>query len=131
MPDRYVLDTNTVSDILRGNANVALQLQNHLGQQIYLSQPVHYELVRGLTHRKALTQLQLLETLVTQFLWLELTNNDWRYAAQLWATTRTKGLHFSDVDLLLCTIAYRIDGVIVTSDDDFSRLEVATVNWRK
>jgi tRNA(fMet)-specific endonuclease VapC len=130
MPDRYILDTNTISDILRGDNRVTLKLREYVGQQIYICQPVQYEVMRGLIHRKASNQLGLLETLSEQLLRLELTNDDWDYAANLWAITRTQGLQFSDVDLLLCALAYRIDGVIVTSDEDFSRIDVATVNWR-
>ena len=43
---------------------------------------------------------------------------------------RNQGKQLSDVDLLIAALAQRLDGVVVTSDDDFDALPIQRENWR-
>lgn len=66
-----------------------------------------------------------------QFEWIPLTDADWRQAAQFWAEVRSTGKQLSDVDLLIAALAFRLNAVIVSNDDDFEALPVHRENWRK
>ncbi|MCL4256449.1 MAG: hypothetical protein KJ043_22020 [Anaerolineae bacterium] len=42
---------------------------------------------------------------------------------------RSVGRQLSDIDLLVASVALRLNGVVVTDDHDFDILPVATENW--
>lgn len=129
----YVLDTNTVSDFLKKHPNVTTSIERHLanGDTLFIAQPVHYELIRGMVRHHATTQLRRLnDQILPQFEWLRVTDADWLLAAQLWADTVSRGKQLSDVDLLLAALAQRLDAVLVTGDDDFAPLPIKRENWR-
>jgi len=60
-----------------------------------------------------------------------IVEDDWRQAAEFWAETVSKGLQLADIDLLIAAVATRLDGVIVSADDDFDALSTARRNWRQ
>lgn len=66
-----------------------------------------------------------------KFQFLKLENEDWLQAAQFWADAIRAGRQLSDMDFLLAAIAHRMDGVIVSSDNDFDALPVKREDWRK
>jgi len=51
-------------------------------------------------------------------------------AAQLWADMRNRGRQFSDVDLLIASLAQRLNAVVVTADADFAMLPIQSEDWR-
>jgi len=51
-------------------------------------------------------------------------------AAELWADATSRGRQFSDIDLLIASIALRMGGVIVSADADFNALPVQRDDWR-
>lgn len=74
---------------------------------------------------------QVYEQLVKpQFQWLQVTEEDWKRAAQLWADAANKGKVLSDIDLLIAAIAQRLGAIFVSADTDFDELLVKRVNWR-
>jgi predicted nucleic acid-binding protein len=66
----------------------------------------------------------------SKFEWVPTSEADWLIAAQFWADTVTKGKQLSDVDLLVAAVATRLDGIIVSADDDFNTLPIGRENWR-
>jgi len=56
---------------------------------------------------------------------------DWKTASVLWASSRAKGIQLSDVDLLVAAVSIRLNGIIVTDDQDFDDLPVRVENWLK
>jgi predicted nucleic acid-binding protein len=65
---------------------------------------------------------------ITQF---EPTTTHIRQAAQFWAVARNAGRQLFDVDLLIAALAFRLNTVVVTNDNDFNALPVRHENWRK
>jgi predicted nucleic acid-binding protein len=129
----YVLDTNTVTDYLRGIAPVVKNLSQAVADNhtLCLSQPVDYEIRRGLIKKRATRQLHNFQNdFIPLITWTQLTDADWLKAADLWAEMRNRGRQFSDVDLLLAAITLRLEGTLVSADDDFSALTVSRENWR-
>lgn len=129
----FLLDTNAITDFSRpmpvfiANRNRRLRQGHKLG----LCPPVYYEASRGLLKRNASSQLaQLRSQVVPLFEWIPVIDADWLLTAQFWADMENKGKKLSDIDLLIATVAHRLDAVIVTSDADFEALPIKRENWR-
>lgn len=129
----YLFDTNAVADLMSAHPTMLARVRKHQQHVLGLCQPVDYEVWRGLRWRTAASQQQLYTNRIKpQFEWIPLTDADWRQAAQFWAQARTTaGKQLSDVDLLLAALAFRLNAVIVTNDDDFDALPVRRENWRQ
>lgn len=130
----YVLDTNAVSDFLKKQPTVTNAIIKAQRQQerIIITQPVHYEIIRGLVRHHATAQLIRLNTqILPLFEWGEITDTDWIQAAQLWADAVSRGKQLSDVDLLITAITQRLAATLVSSDTDFDALPIQRVNWRE
>ncbi|MDL1901598.1 type II toxin-antitoxin system VapC family toxin [Anaerolineae bacterium CFX9] len=130
----YILDTNAISDYIKQFEPTTTRIKQAIrdGQILYLCKPVEYEVLRGLMKANAERQRQIFETgFAPQLTLLPLTDADWRQAAQFWAQARSAGKQLSDVDLLLAALAFRLNAVIVTNDDDFDALPVRRENWRQ
>jgi len=127
----FVLDTNVLADLMFGRESTLEKLEQHAAKPVYLVAPVHYEVLRGLRHRKAFSKIKAYEKLSTQFSSESVKLSDWNAAADLWAMMRQQGRQFSDVDLLVAVMTKRLDAVLVTSDQDFDVLGIPQVNWRE
>ena len=129
----YILDTNAVADFLNQFPATTSRVQTAIAddRRVYLAQPVHYEVLRGLLKAGATRKLSIFEQVFApQLDWLLLTDADWRLAAQLWADATRKGKQLSDLDYLIAALAVRLDAVIVSDDNDFDALPVKRENWR-
>jgi predicted nucleic acid-binding protein len=130
---KYILDTNAVTDYINNIEPATTRLRDAVknGHELFLCHPVYYEIMRGLLKVKATRKIQVFsEQLSPQLIQISPTQEDWNQAAQYWADMRNKGRQLSDVDLLIAATATRLDGVIVTSDDDFDALPLKRENWR-
>ncbi len=130
----FVLDTNVISDLVnpRPRVEVLENLQLHEPDILYLCEPVDYEIRRGFIRRGATTRLKVYEQgIKKELIWIRLEEIDWLQAAQLWAQAVNAGKALADIDLLIASVAIRLDGVVVTADDDFDALPVRRSNWRK
>jgi len=97
---------------------------------MYLCSPVAYEVMRGLLRTNAINKTRLYEKFASQLTRVDLTEADWKQAAQLWADMTSKGKQLSDVDLLLAALAMRLNAILVSSDADFGVLPIRRENWR-
>ena len=90
---RFVLDTNTVSQILRRNAPVLARLGEAAdgGDDLYMCPVVFYELWRGLAYRDARRQLEDLDAFTRTLHWVDYERARWADAARLWADRRRQG----------------------------------------
>lgn len=129
----YLLDTNVIGDYLNNVQSVVHRLEYAIrqGDVLCLCEPVYYEVMRGLlktnsTRKRAVFDEKLLPLLI----WIDLQREDWLNTAHQWAYAQSQGKQLSDVDLLLASIAKRIGAILVTSDDDFTVLQVQRENWR-
>ena len=127
---KYILDTNIITALIKGEASILAELEAHRSDGVYLCQPVYFESMRGLLWKKAEVKIAALQKLRARLGWLQLLDADWEQAGQLWVYAVSKGKQLADVDLLIAAIAVRQDAVIVTSDKDFDVLPVRRENWR-
>lgn len=129
----YLLDTNVIADYLNGVATTTFRVEQAVENRslIYLSQPVHFEVVRGLAKANATRKMSLFTAeFVPKLSWVALIDEDWQLAANLWAQTTRAGKQLSDVDYLIAALAQRLNAVVVTADNDFDVLPVKRENWR-
>lgn len=127
----YLLDSNAITDLMKRVNRVPERIRTTTlqGNLVCLSTPVHYEIVRGLIKLDARRQLEDYYTYIVPALrWKSLVRKDWDEAARLWAQTQSQGRQLSDVDLLIASMAIRLDAVLVTADDDFSDLPIKREN---
>ena len=129
----YILDTTVVSDLANGNANVRTHIDSMLKieSRILVPSAVVYEFRRILIKRNATKQLHhLRHEILPLFEPYSVEDEHWLLAARFWAMMTSTGKQLSDVDLLLAAITYRLQGVLVSSDDDFDALPIKRENWR-
>ena len=129
---RFVLDTNTVSQILRRNATVLERLGGAAGggDDLYMSPVVFYESWRGLAYRDAGRQLEDLEAFTRTLRWVDYERAMWLDAARLLADRRREGRPHDDADLLIAAFARRLRATLVTNNSsDFADLGVEVIDW--
>jgi tRNA(fMet)-specific endonuclease VapC len=127
----YLFDTNAISDLIQQNTTVAAHVRANQQHVMCLCTPVHYEVRRGLLYSNAVRKMQVYEIQIRPlFQWLRLQDDDWEQAAKFWTETRRKGKQLSEVDLFLAALAFRLNAIIVSDDDDFDVLSMKRVNWR-
>ncbi len=133
-PVTYILDTNVIADRIRRHLQVfaRLTLASEAGSILGLCDPVRYEVARGLAKIKATGKLRIFRDEISPLMdHLALIHEDWLLAAQLWAAMRNRGKQFSDMDLLIASMAHRLNAVVVTADADFAMLPIKSENWRR
>ena len=126
----YLLDTNIITALIKGEAQALRHLAAHTEDGVYLCQPVYYEAMRGLVWKKATAKIATLGRLRSRLGWYLLLDADWEQAGLLWSIAVSKGRQLADIDLLIAAIALRNDATIVTADNDFDALPVKRENWR-
>jgi predicted nucleic acid-binding protein len=129
----YLLDTNAISDLMEHHPKVRRQAAEHInaGHQLTLCRPVYYEIMRALLWRGATRQIDnLVQSILPLFVWSNLEDRDWEQAAQFWADARRVGRQLGDPDLLLASLTYRLNAVLVSADADFDALPIHRADWR-
>jgi len=120
---RYMLDTNTVSHLLRGHPCVARRVVAAPMAALCVSAVTEGELAFGLAKRPDSTRLQLA---VGQFL-RRVDVLPWdTIVAKRYGTVRAemarKGKTLGPLDLLIAAHALAIDAILVTSDRAFGQV---------
>jgi tRNA(fMet)-specific endonuclease VapC len=128
---RYMLDTNTVSHLLRMHPAVARRVVAAPITSLCISAITQGELLFGLARRPDATALH---TAVREFLrrvdvypWDAATSEVYGSAR---ATTQREGRVLAPMDLLIGAHALSIDAVLVTNDRAFAKLPgLAVEDW--
>jgi predicted nucleic acid-binding protein len=129
----YLLDTNTISYWMEEHPTIIQKVQEHIAQNDVLAVcgPIYFELQRGLLWRNSTAKLtNLNEKILPQLSRVPFTEGDWLQAARFWADATRQGKSIEDVDLLVAAVAYRINAIIVSSDQDFDPLPIQREDWR-
>jgi tRNA(fMet)-specific endonuclease VapC len=134
MPVRYLLDTNTVSYIIKGNRpRVRERLLRVPMAEVGISVITEAELLFGLARRPDATKLK---TVVEEFL-LRVEVLPWDSgAAQQYARTRATleggGEPMGNLDLMIASHALALDLVLVSSDAVFRRVKgLKIADWSR
>jgi predicted nucleic acid-binding protein len=115
----FLLDTNTVSLLVRGHSQVDARFRSELwnGAEFQLSAVVDYEARRGFLWRNATTLERKYEAVVGDFRYLELDRQTWVKAADLWAFSRRSAMPLPDADLLIAEQAITCGTILVTNNE--------------
>ena len=129
---RYMLDTNTLSDIARGKSETArLRLHEMADTQICISSITFAEALFGLERRPLATAvreavLRFVESL-TVLAWRD---KEARVYGVLRARLQASGIAIASLDLLIAAHAISRDAVLVTRDKGFRHIpDLKMENW--
>jgi tRNA(fMet)-specific endonuclease VapC len=134
MPARYLLDTNTASYLIRGNApRVRERIASIAPADVLVSVVTEAELRFGVPRRPDATRL---EVLVEEFLrFVEIKSWDSAAAhhyAELRATLERGGQPMGNLDMMIAAHALALGAVLATSDRAFGRVKGLKVeNWAR
>ena len=130
----YLLDTNTVSDYLRGNPGVLKNLKRHHHSLVAISSITKYELFYGLlknpqAHQKYGEQIQLLFKQAQDLIF---DAESALIAAEIKHDLTKKGEPIGDCDTMIAAVGLRYKAIVVTNNlKHFQRVDnLVAINWR-
>jgi tRNA(fMet)-specific endonuclease VapC len=102
-----LLDTDTLSAVLRGDSKATARAQEYLVEHGAFSFSIitRYEILRGLKAKNATAQIQAFDRLCATSLILPLTNGIVARAADIYAALRQRGEPIGDADILIAASA--------------------------
>ena len=130
-----MLDTDILSEFLRGNLKVIAKVDEHLKEFgfIYLSIITYYEILNGLLYKDARKQLKKFEQFVELNKVIFLTLQTTKIAAEIQADLRKRGTQIGHTDTLIAGIAIANEMQLVTNNTEhFERIKgIQLANWTK
>ena len=130
-----MLDTDILSEFLRGNLKVIAKVDEHLKEYGYINLSIitYYEILNGLLYKDARKQLAKFEEFVELNKVIPLTLRMAKTAAVIQADLRKKGTEIGHTDTLIAGIAMTSELQLVTNNTDhFKRIKGLDIaNWTK
>lgn len=130
-----MLDTDILSEFLRGNPKVIAKVDEHLKAFgfINLSIITYYEILNGLLYKDARKQLARFEEFVELNKVIQLTLRTTKISATIQADLRKKGTEIGHTDTLIAGIAIANEMQLITNNTDhFKRIKALEIaNWSK
>jgi len=130
-----MLDTDILSEFLRGNPKVITKFDEHLQEYGFISLSIitYYEILNGLLYKDARKQLTKFEEFVKLNKVIPLTLRMAKVAAVFQADLRKKGTEIGHTDTLIAGIAVTSELQLVTNNTDhFKRIKgLEITNWTK
>lgn len=133
---KYVLDTNTLSDLMRGDVAVAERLTSHRRTDVFLPQPVVAEVEYGLARMPASKRRDRLRKRFQVYLdeiqrlpWTDAVSREFGRAK---ADLESRGVRLEDFDVAVAAHALSVKATLVTDNvEHMERLQGLKVeNWR-
>jgi len=130
---RYLLDTNTVSALIRGEPHVATRVARTPREDIAISQVTAAEIEFGLHYLPASSRRRTLEAQWSA-IGADLVRLPWsdevsRRFGERKARIERTGRRMSDFDLAIAVHALAYGLTLVTADRAFDRLRLPRENW--
>ncbi len=130
---RYVLDTNTVSALMKGVPAVAARIARTPRADVAISQVTVAEIEFGLRYLPASRRRRLLraqwETIGPELIRLPWDDQVSRAFGERKARLERSGKRMSDFDLAIAAHAIALGLIIVTADAAFERLGIRREDW--
>jgi len=130
-----MLDTDILSEFLRGNPKVINKVDEHLQEFGFISLSIitYFEILNGLLYKDARKQLTRFEEFVKLNKVIPLTLRMAKTAAVIQADLRKKGTEIGHTDTLIAGIAITSELQLVTNNTDhFKRIKgLEITNWTK
>lgn len=131
MTVRYMLDTNAVSDLVKGNAAITRRLLVTPMSSICISAITEGELLYGLAKRPAMKRLRLvIEEFLLRCDVLPWDSTVTTHYGKLRAALESQGKLLQPLDLQIAAHALSVGAVLVTGDQAFARIpELVVEDW--
>lgn len=130
-----MLDTDVLSEFLRGNSKVIAKVDEHLREFGFISLSIitYYEILNGLLYKHARKQLTKFEDFVELNKVIPLTLRTAKISATIQADLRKKGTEIGHTDTLIAGIAIASEMQLITNNTDhFKRIKgLEIANWTK
>ncbi|MCL1470499.1 type II toxin-antitoxin system VapC family toxin [Argonema antarcticum] len=130
---QVILDTDTLSAIMRQNPVVILKATEYLAEQgqFTFSIITRYEILRGLKAKGATKQISLFNEFCAKNIVLPLTDEIVIKAADIYADLKKRGLPTGDADILIAASALVLEVAVVTNNQaHFQRIpHLQVLNW--
>ena len=130
---KYVLDTNSVSALMKGVPTVAARLARTPRADVGIAQVTAAEIEFGLRCLPASKRRRLLEeqwrAVGSELIRLPWTDEVSRAFGERKARLERAGRRMSDFDLAIVAHAVVYDGTVVTADAAFARAGIRHENW--
>ena len=128
-----MLDTDILSEFLRGNPMVIEKVADHLKEYGFVSLSIitYYEILNGLLYKDAKKQLQRFEDFIQLNKVIPLTLPMAKTAAIIQADLRKKGTEIGHTDTLIAGIAITSELQLITNNTNhFKRIKGLKIeNW--
>ena len=128
-----MLDTDILSEFLRGNPKVIEKVAGHLKEYGFVSLSIitYYEILNGLLYKDAKKQLQKFEDFIQLNKVIPLTLPMAKTAAIIQADLRKKGTEIGHTDTLIAGIAITSELQLITNNTNhFKRIKGLKIdNW--
>lgn len=128
-----ILDTDILSEFLRGNAKVIKRVDEHLKEFgfINLSIITYYEILNGLLYKDARKQMARFEQFVELNKVVPLTIRTVKLSANIQADLRKKGTEIGHTDTLIAGVAMAGELQLITNNTThFKRIKGLDIdNW--
>ena len=130
-----MLDTDILSEFLRGNPKVIVKVDEHLKEYGFVSLSIitYYEILNGLLYKDARKQLSKFEEFVNLNKVIPLTLPMAKAAGVIQAELRKKGKEIGHTDTLIAGTALKSELQLITNNSDhFKRIDGLDIaNWMK
>ncbi len=130
---RYLLDTNTVSALMRGEPHVAARVAGTPRDDVAISQVTAAEIEFGLRYLPASRRRRALEaqwsSIGAELIRLPWSDEVSRRFGERKARLEKVGRRMSDFDLAIAVHALAYGLTVVTADRAFDRLKLSRENW--
>jgi tRNA(fMet)-specific endonuclease VapC len=130
-----ILDTDILSEFLRGNIKVIKKVDEHLKEYGFVSLSIitYYEILNGLLYKDARKQMERFEQFVELNKVVPLTIRTVKISANIQAELRKKGIEIGHTDTLIVGVAMASELQLITNNTDhFKRIKgLDFANWTK
>ena len=130
-----MLDTDILSEFLRGNPKVIARVDEHLREFGFISLSIitYYEILNGLLYKDARKQLGRFEEFADLNKIVPMTIRTARISATIQADLRKKGTEIGHTDTLIAGTAIASGMQLITNNTDhFKRIKgLEIANWTK
>lgn len=130
-----ILDTDILSEFLRGNIKVIKKVDEHLNQFGYVNLSIitYYEILNGLLYKDARKQMERFEEFINLNKIIPLTIKTVKISANIQADLRKKGSEIGHTDTLIAGIAMANEFQLITNNiAHFKRIKgIELANWSK
>ena len=126
---RFIIDTSVWSEALRrkkktiNSSDTIVRKIIENDDEIVILGIILQEILTGITDDKLFREIR---NILDDFLYLEITKNDYIYASELNNKCRSKGITAGSIDFLIASIAIRSELELVTFDKDFYNISKYT-----